>query len=33
MLDEATDGAVFLLNSPFAPGDVWDSSRERCRRR
>ena len=24
MLDEATDGAVFLLNSPFAPGDVWD---------
>ena len=27
MLDEATDGAVFLLNSPFAPGDVWDNSR------
>jgi pyruvate-ferredoxin/flavodoxin oxidoreductase len=24
MLDEATDGAVFLLNSPFAPNDVWD---------
>ena len=24
MLDEATDGAVFLLNSPFGPGDVWD---------
>jgi len=24
MLDEATDGAVFLLNSPFAPADVWD---------
>ena len=23
MLDEATDGAVFLLNSPFGPGDVW----------
>ena len=23
MLDEATDGAVFLLNSPFAPGEVW----------
>jgi pyruvate-ferredoxin/flavodoxin oxidoreductase len=23
MLEEATDGAVFLLNSPFAPGDVW----------
>ena len=23
MLDEATDGAVFLLNSPFRPGDVW----------
>jgi pyruvate-ferredoxin/flavodoxin oxidoreductase len=24
MLDEATDGAVLLLNSPFAPADVWD---------
>ena len=24
MLDEATDGAVFLLNSPFGPDDVWD---------
>jgi pyruvate-ferredoxin/flavodoxin oxidoreductase len=24
MLDEATDGAVFLLNCPFAPEDVWD---------
>ncbi len=24
MLDEATDGAVFLLNSPFGPADVWD---------
>ena len=24
MLDEATDGAVFLINSPFGPGDVWD---------
>jgi pyruvate-ferredoxin/flavodoxin oxidoreductase len=24
MLDEATEGAVFLLNSPFAPADVWD---------
>ena len=23
MLDEAIDGAVFLLNSPFAPGEVW----------
>jgi pyruvate-ferredoxin/flavodoxin oxidoreductase len=24
MLDEATDGAVFLLNSPFAPDQVFD---------
>jgi pyruvate-ferredoxin/flavodoxin oxidoreductase len=24
MLHEATEGAVFLLNSPFAPGDLWD---------
>ena len=24
MLDEAIDGTVFLLNTPFAPGDVWD---------
>ena len=24
MLDEATEGAVFLLNSSFAPGEVWD---------
>jgi pyruvate-ferredoxin/flavodoxin oxidoreductase len=24
MLHEATDGAVFLLNSPFAPDEVWD---------
>ncbi len=24
MLDEAADGAVFLLNSPFAPAEVWD---------
>jgi pyruvate-ferredoxin/flavodoxin oxidoreductase len=24
MLDEAVDGAVFLLNSPFAPEAVWD---------
>jgi pyruvate-ferredoxin/flavodoxin oxidoreductase len=24
MLGEATDGAVFLLNSPFAPANVWD---------
>ena len=24
MLDEAAEGAVFLLNAPFAPGDVWD---------
>jgi pyruvate-ferredoxin/flavodoxin oxidoreductase len=24
MLLEATDGAVFLLNSPFAPGDLWE---------
>ncbi len=23
MLDEAIDGAVFLLNTPVAPGDVW----------
>jgi pyruvate-ferredoxin/flavodoxin oxidoreductase len=24
MLDEATEGAVFLLNSPFAPSEIWD---------
>ena len=24
MLDQATAGAVFLLNSPFAPDDVWN---------
>ena len=24
MLRNATDGAVFLLNSPFGPGEVWD---------
>jgi pyruvate-ferredoxin/flavodoxin oxidoreductase len=24
LLREATDGAVFLVNSPFAPEDVWD---------
>jgi pyruvate-ferredoxin/flavodoxin oxidoreductase len=24
MLREAVDGAVFLLNSPFGPADVWD---------
>jgi pyruvate-ferredoxin/flavodoxin oxidoreductase len=24
MLREATSGAVFLLNSPFGPGDVWE---------
>ena len=24
MLREATPGAVFLLNSPFGPDDVWD---------
>jgi pyruvate-ferredoxin/flavodoxin oxidoreductase len=24
MLDEATEGAVFLLNSPFAASEVWD---------
>ena len=24
MLDEAADGAVFLLNSPFGPAEVWD---------
>ena len=24
MLAEAVDGAVFLLNSPFGPGEVWD---------
>ena len=24
VLNAATDGAVFLLNSPFAPGDLWN---------
>jgi pyruvate-ferredoxin/flavodoxin oxidoreductase len=24
MLDQAADGAVFLLNSPYGPGEVWD---------
>jgi pyruvate-ferredoxin/flavodoxin oxidoreductase len=32
MLAEAHDGAVFLINSPFGPADVWDHLPQRVQR-
>ena len=32
MLAEAHDGAVFLINSPFGPGEVWDHLPQRVQR-